>query len=519
MVDRINNTKRLAKNTLMLYARMLFGLVVSLYTSRVILAALGESDYGIYNVVGGVVSMFSMLTTSLSQAISRFQTYELGKGDKERLSTAYSASFFLMLALSVIVFVLVESVGVWFLNTHMSIPTGRMGAANVVLQCTLVTFISSLLIVPYSASVVSHENMSVFAIISIAEVLFKLFIALFLAHACYEGDKLIVYAVLLVVSTIVIQIVYASYCHKHYEECHLKMVKFSENKVYKEILSFTGWNFLGNAASVLSNQGINIVLNMIYGPVVNTARGLAMTVNNTLANFVNNFTIALNPQIIKAYAAKEHDYLLSLVYRGAKFSCYIMLLLGLPVMLETEFLIDLWLVNVPDHTVNFVRLVMMLVIIDLFSNTLGVTLIATGKIRGYQISNGIVQIVYFLLAFFLLRQGFQPEMCYFIGLIVPLTSFFFRLYFCKKYVRINIVSYLKKVVLVVFFVMLLSAILPLFFHFTMEYGWPRFCLVVLTSLICTCVFVMTVGCSRQERNYVIRALMRVLSLFKKDRGQ
>ena len=247
-----------------------------------------------------------------------------------------------------------------------------------------------------------------------------LFLALFLAYAGYEGDKLIVYAVLLVVSTILIQIVYALYCHKHYEECHLKMVKFFENKVYKDILSFTGWNFLGNAASVLSNQGLNIVLNMIYGPVVNTARGLAMTVNNTLANFVNNFTLALNPQIIKAYAAKEHDYLMSLVYRGAKFSCYIMLLLGLPVMLETEFLIDLWLVDVPDHTINFVRLVMILVSLDLLSNTLGVTLIATGRIRGYQIACSVIQVINFLFVFLLLRQGFQPEMCYIIGLIITL---------------------------------------------------------------------------------------------------
>ena len=295
MTEQAENTKRIAKNTLMLYVRMLFGMLVSLYTSRVVLQALGVEDYGIYNVVGGVVTMFSMISNSLSASVSRFLTFELGKGNMEGVKRVFSTSLSIQVALAFIVIVLSESIGLWFLNTHMSIPENRLYAANWVFHASVFTFVINLLSVPFCASIVSHEQMSAFAYIGILDVVLRLFIVLFIAYSGLVFDRLIVYALLLVGVVCIMQAIYWSYCTWNFEECKLRL-KFDTN-YWKEMSSFAGWNFIGGSASLLKDQGVNILLNLFLGPIVNAARGISNTVNNVLASFANNFMTALNPQI------------------------------------------------------------------------------------------------------------------------------------------------------------------------------------------------------------------------------
>lgn len=295
MTSQAENTKRIAKNTLVLYVRMLFGMLVSLYTSRIVLQALGVEDYGIYNVVGGVVAMFSMISSSLSSSVSRFLTFELGKGNLEGLKRVFSTSLSIQAALALIIVLLSETVGLWFLNTHMTIPTNRLYAANWVFHASVFTFVINLLSVPFSASIVSHERMSAFAYIGILDVILRLLIILFIAYSGLEFDRLIVYALLLVGVVCIMQTIYWRYCTRNFEECRLKLS--FDVSYWKEMSSFAGWNFIGCTAVLLKDQGVNILLNLFMGPVVNAARGIANSVNNVLSSFAGNFMTALNPQI------------------------------------------------------------------------------------------------------------------------------------------------------------------------------------------------------------------------------
>ena len=310
------NNKRIAKNTLLLYVRMLFMMVVSLYTSRVILNALGVEDFGIYNVVGGVVTMFSIISSSLSSAISRFLTYELGKGNQTKLNKIFSASVSIQLLLSLIIVVLIESVGVWFMNVKMTIPESRMTAANWVLQFSIVTFVINLISVPYNAAIIAHEKMSAFAYISILEAVCKLAIALLIMVSSI--DKLIFYAILMCAVAVVIRFIYGHYCKKNFAECTYHF--HWDKDILKQMFGFAGWNFLGSGSFLLMTQGVNILMNMFFGVTLNAARGVANQVDNAVQQFVTNFTTAINPQITKSYATGNLSYMHQLVSAGSKYS-------------------------------------------------------------------------------------------------------------------------------------------------------------------------------------------------------
>ena len=405
MDSHAENTKRIAKNTLMLYIRMLFSMLVSLYTSRVVLNTLGVEDYGIYNVVGGFVAMFSLISNSLSASVSRFLTFELGRGDMERLKETFSTSLMIHLALAGIVFLLAESIGVWFLNTQMTIPGERLYAANWVFQASVLTFVINLLSVPFSASIVSHERMSAFAYIGILDIVLRLLIVLFIAYSGWNFDRLIIYSLLLVGVVCIMQAIYWNYCTRNFEECKFGF-SFDVN-YWKEMSSFAGWNFIGCTAGLLKDQGVNILLNLFIGPIINAARGIANTVNNVLASFSGNFMTALNPQITKSYAAGNYDYMYSLVERGSRFSYYILLLFALPMLFETEFVLTLWLKHYPEHTVNFVRLILIVTMCDILSNTLINLQVATGKIRNYQLTVGGMLLMNFPLSYICLSDARQ----------------------------------------------------------------------------------------------------------------
>lgn len=498
------NTKRIAKNTLMLYVRMLFSMLVSLYTSRVVLNTLGVEDYGIYNVVGGFVAMFSLISNSLSSSTSRFLTFELGKGNAERLKQVFSTSLAIHVVLIAVILVLMETIGVWFLNARMTIPSERLYAANWVFQASVLSFLFRLFSVSYNAAIMAHERMKAFAYIGILDVILRLLIVLFIAHSSWRFDRLIVYAWLLVVVSISMQGIYLCYCKRNFEECRLRL--HFDKECWREMSAFAGWNFIGCTAGLLKDQGVNILLNLFVGPVLNAARGIAMSVNTAIGNFSGNFMAALNPQITKSYAAGEHSYMMSLVERGSRFSFYILLVLALPVLMETDFVLTLWLKQYPAHTVNFVRLVLLLSMLDILSNTLITLQTATGRIRNYQLAVGGMLMLNFPLSYICLWIGLPPESVLFVALSVSLGCLMLRLLFLKRMVALSVRNYLYNVCLNVFLVFLAASVIPAMLWIRMEEGWLRFVFVTIFCIICSLLAIYKIGCSVSERQFMIEKI-------------
>lgn len=507
------NTKRIAKNTLMLYGRMLFSMVVSLYTSRVILNALGVVDYGIMGVVGGFVSMFSLISSSLSSAVSRFLTFELGRGDMDRLKRAFSTSLLIHILLAFVILIVAETVGVWFVNNKMTIPADRLYAANWIFQASILSFMFGLFSVPYNASIVSHERMSAFAYIGILDTTLKLLIVLFIAHCRWHFDKLITYSILLTAVSIMLQLIYLIYCRRHFEECRLK-ISF-DKEFWKEISAFSVWNFIGCTAAILKDQGVNVLLNIFVGPVLNAARGIAGSVNGAVSGFAGNFMVALNPQITKSYASGDIKYSHYLVERGSRFSFYILLLFAVPILIETEFVLTIWLKQYPEYTVNFVRLVLLLSLVEVLSNALITLLLATGRIRNYQIVVGGILLLNFPVSYICLKCGLSPEFTYWVAIIVASLCMLARLLFLRTLAQFSIGDFLRNVVLKVFTVTLCASPFPMCLRLFLPPGWYRFAMVTLVSFVTTTICVMLIGCSKGERIYIIKKILALIDKLKR----
>ncbi len=502
MSQSSTNNKRIAKNTLLLYIRMLFMMVVSLYTSRVVLNALGVEDFGIYNVVGGVVAMFSMLSGSLSAAITRFITYELGTGNKENLKKIFSSSVTIQIGLAVLIILLAEAIGVWFLNVKMNIPDSRMVAANWVFQFSILTFAINLISVPYNASIIAHERMSAFAYISILEATGKLAIAFLIVIS--PIDKLIFYAILMCAVALIVRFAYGAYCKKHFEECTYHFI--FDKDLLKRMFGFAGWNFIGASSAVLRDQGGNVVINLFCGPTVNTARGIAFQVNNAISGFVTNFMTALNPQITKSYASGDRDYMMTLIYQGARLSFYMLLLLSLPVLVNTHYILSLWLKIVPDHAVLFVQLVLIFAMSESISNPLITAMLATGKIRNYQLIVGGLQLMNLPVSYVLLRMGVFPEIVIVVAIAISQCCLSARLLMLRGMIGLSVRKYLKKVYINVLIVTVIAAILPFWLTNVLTESFMNFILLSLATLICTGVTIYYVGCNKAERQFVLNKL-------------
>lgn len=502
MTDTSANNKRIAKNTLLLYFRMLFMMAVSLYTSRVVLNALGVEDFGIYNVVGGIVAMFSMLSGSLSAAITRFITYELGTGNKKNLKKIFSSSVTIQIGLAVLIALLAEAVGVWFLNVKMNIPETRMVAANWVFQFSILTFAINLISVPYNASIIAHERMSAFAYISILEAIGKLAIAFLIVIS--PMDKLIFYAILMCAVALIVRFAYGAYCKKHFEECTYHFI--FDKDLLKRMFGFAGWNFIGASSAVLRDQGGNVVINLFCGPTVNTARGIAFQVNNAISGFVTNFMTALNPQITKSYVSGDRDYMMTLIYQGARLSFYMLLLLSLPVLVNTHYILSLWLKIVPDHAVLFVQLVLIFAMSESISNPLITAMLATGKIRNYQLIVGGLQLMNLPVSYVLLRMGVFPEIVIVVAIAISQCCLSARLLMLRGMIGLSVRKYLKKVYINVLIVTVIAAILPFWLTNVLTESFMNFILLSLATLICTGVTIYYVGCNKAERQFVLNKL-------------
>ena len=506
MDSHSENTRRIAKNTLMLYVRMLFGMLVSLYTSRVVLQALGVEDYGIYNVVGGFVAMFSMISASLSSSVGRFLTFELGKGDVDALKRVFSTSLSIHVVLSVIIVLLAETIGIWFLNTHMTIPEARLYAANWVFQASVFTFVINLWSVPFSASIVAHERMSAFAYIGILDIVLRLVIVLFIAYSGIDFDRLIVYALLLVAVVCLMQMIYWRYCYRNFEECRISL--YFDTRYLKAMSSFAGWSFIGCMAGLLKDQGVNILLNIFGGTILNAARGISNSVNVAVASFAGNFMSALNPQITKSYASKDYNYMLNLIEQGSRFSFYIMLIFVLPIFFETEFILTLWLKQYPEYTATFVRLTLLLSLCDIISNPLITLQSATGKIRSYQIVVGSILLMNFPLSYYCLSMNFSPESTLFVAIFISIVCLVARLIFLKKTIVFSITNFVKHVCFNILKVFISSMAIPLLLYIFLSDGLIKHIIVIWGTLICTLISIIFIGCSVKEREFLLQQIKK-----------
>ena len=507
------NNKRIAKNTLLLYFRMLFTMAVSLFTSRVFLNTLGVEDYGIYNVVGGVVAMFSMLSGSMSSSISRFITFELGRSDKKRLMTVFSTGVSIQLGMSLIILLVAETVGVWFLNYQLNIPEERMHAANWVFQCSILTFIFGLLSVPYNAAIIAHEKMSAFAYISIIEVALKLIIVYLLTISPY--DRLITSSVLFMFVGVLIRLIYGYYCKRHFAECTYQLIY--DKGILKSMTSFAGWNFLGNGAYMLNTQGVNILMNMYFGVSVNAARGAATQVDVALKRFVNNFTTAVNPQITKSYAQGDLESMHKLVCRSAKFSAFLMIFFAVPIILETDKILTLWLKNPPAYSSIFVKWIIISSFMDtVLANSLVTSMFATGNIKRYQIIVTTVGCLVFPLSWMAYQIGLEPQVGYMLYFVIYSILLFVRLYLLRSMVKLPVMMSVREVLFKITPVMVISFAIPSVLLFVLDKSLLRLIAVVLLSMTVTSMTSYFIGLTECEKKYILGILEKI-PIFKKLR--
>lgn len=508
MSDNTTNNKKIAKNSLLLYVRMAFLMIVSLFTSRVILETLGIDDYGIFNVVGGLVAMFTILSGSFTSAITRFITFELGKNNQKRLNSVFSTSMNIQIGISIIVFFVAEIVGLWFLNYKMNIPVDRMEAANIVLQCSLGIFVVNLISIPYHAELIAHEHMGTYAYISILDVLLKLAIAYVIFFMSI--DRLSSYAILLLLEALFIRLIYGLYCKRKFEECTYRFV--NDKTMFIEMAKFAGWNFLGVCAGTLNTQGVNILMNLYFNVSVNAARGVAVQAGAAISQFVHSFTTAVNPQITKSYAAGNIEYLHSLVCKSAKFSTYLFLLIAIPLSIEAPMIFSIWLKDVPDFSIIFFRLSILTILIDnVLANPIRIAVFATGDIRKYQMKVTLVGALVFPITWIAYLLGTGPEWTYIIYFLVYCFVLVVRLKVLSDKVDIPVYRFTKDVLFNILPIIFLSYTLEWVIVSTMEENILR---VFFTAVICTvltCMMIYMIGLTKGEKSTIVNKIQNFIT--------
>jgi O-antigen/teichoic acid export membrane protein len=484
-------------------------MLVNLYTVRVVLNTLGAEDYGIYNVVAGVVAMFGFLSGSMAQASQRYFSFELGREDYERLKHVFSVSLIIYVFIAVFVFVLAETLGLWFVKNKLVIPTERKIAALLVYQCSIISSLFTILTTPYMAAIIAHENMNIYAYISIIDVALKLAVIYILR--LLSVDKLILYGILLSIVAFINIIIYKVICIRKYNECRFKL--YWNIFLFKEVIGYTGWNLFGNIAWLARNQGINILLNIFFGPLINAARGIASQINTVVSSFGSNFAISVYPQIIKSYAIMDSKFYWDLTIKSSKFCYFLFLILSMPLLLETDFILALWLKNVPEYTVVFTRLILMDALLVSFTYSFSAANQATGNIKAYQLIVGGFLILNIPTAILFFLLGFGPEVAMIISVVFSICALIVRLIILKKQVDFPVVQYLKDVILVACIVTGMSLVVPLGMHFILQNLFIRFLVVCCTSLLCCSTVIYFVGLNKDEQKYIWGIVQYKVHLF------
>ncbi len=501
--------KRIARNTILLYIRTFLILIISLYTSRVVINTLGIEDYGIYNVVGGFVAMFSIISATLTGTTQRYLTFELGKVDNEKSKEVFGAALNIHIGLSLILLLLLETIGLWFINVHLNIPSERLYATNWVYQCSLLTFLLNILSAPYNAAIIAHEKMGAFAYISLLEVVLKLIAVLLLAFSPF--DQLIYYSILLLLVAIVIRMIYTIYCKIHFDET--KYVFCRNKSLYRDMAGFAGMTFLGGLSNILSNQGVNILLNLFFGVTVNAARGISVQVQGAVTKFVMDFTTAINPQITKSYAANDIERSLDLVYKGSRFSFYLLLMLALPIMFKTPYILQLWLKQYPEFTVAFVVLTLILAMTEVLSTTLTTAIFATGTIKNFCLWIGGLRLLNLPICYVLLKMGGAPTDVFYVLITMNIVLLFVRIIVISKLTNTNGYLFVKNVV----YRVILVAIAATGVTFLINKICPDTILGLLFLAILSCsmssLIIYSLGLKKTERQAINHVVNSKISNF------
>lgn len=502
MLQSQDNNTRIAKNTIFLYFRMILLMVVSLFTSRIVLSTLGISDYGIYNVVGGFIGMFAFLNGAMSGCTQRFITIALGKGDDRNLKKVFSTCVITHGIIALLVFLLAETVGLWFVLEKLVIPAERMTAAMVVYQCSIVSTMVMIMSFPYNADIIAHERMSAFAYISI----FETFANLGIVYVLHIGnfDKLSLYAILLLGVKVSVILVYRIYCKRHFVEATFHWI--FDSVLFKKMLSFAGWNLWGGMAGTLMGQGINVLLNMFFGPTVNAARGAAVQVQSAVQMFATNFQTALNPQMMKTYAAGDLESMHVLLFRSAKFTFMLLLCLMLPLMLEIDTILGLWLKEVPENTNIFVCLMLCISMVDAVSNPFMTASAATGRVKVYQSVIGGILLSIVPIAYIVLRLGAEPYAVFIVHLVVAISAFIARIFIIRNMIKLSVREYILKAMLPCVSVALPSIGLSLAAKWLMPDGFVYAVIVILLACFMVATFSLLFGLSRNERTFIFSRL-------------
>lgn len=504
-------SKRIAKNTLMLYGRMLFSMIVTLYTSRVVLNTLGVEDFGIYSLVAGVIIMFGFLNNAMSASTQRFLTYESAKGNITNLKNIFNVSITIHLIIAVVIFIIAETIGVWFLNTQLNISPERMTAANWVFQFSIFSFVVSVCLVPYNAVIIANEKMDVFAVIGIVEVVLKLLIVFFLT--IIEFDKLIVYSALLLLVTLIVKFAEAIYCYSCFNEC--KNVTLTWDKdITKEMGAFAGWNLFGVAAGISYGQGVNILLNIFFGTAINASRGIAFQIQGAVSSLITNFQIALAPAITKGYARNENNETFDLVFSSSKLSIYLLLIFSVPLLVETEAILRWWLKIIPEYSVIFTKFIVIDLLISSLSGPLHILVQATGKVKKYQIIVSGMLLLNLPFSYLFLKLGYSPEITIVISIFFSLIALFARLFILHVSIQFPINEYLKKVVFRVVIVAFISWVIPYYISFYLQNSFLNFMIICFVSIFCIFLSVFHFGVNSLEKSFIVS---KTLNILKKEK--
>lgn len=503
---------RIIKNTSFLYVRMFIIMMVSLYTSRIVLQSLGVQDYGIVNIVGGIVVSFSFFNTSLTNATQRFLNFELGRGDHREASRIFATSLSLYLCIIVIIFLLSETLGLWFLNSYINIPPTRLNAANYFFQFSILTFCSNMLRIPYNAAIIAYERMDFYAYVSVFEGLLLLLSAYLLMFED-SSDRLVLYSILLFVLSVIINLFYYVYCRK---KISISRERPSfEKRLFSRLMSFSGWTLCVSSANLCVQQVSDLLLNLFCGLSVNAVSGIANQVSGAMFQFVSNFQIAYNPQIVKLYASGRNNDFFNLIIRASKISFFLFSFLVIPFLLYTDFILGIWLGRVPPFLPEFCRLLLIYLLIDSITGPLSTSIQATGDIKYYQLMVSSIMLVSLPIIYFVLDQGYPPYYIWAVRIFINLTLLFTKIYFLGKKINLPVFLYLKAVLLRILVVVLLAFPIP-YLMSTNSPTFSEFISVTLLSIALLSGFAYFLGFNKSERNFCNALLIKGYSLLTRS---
>jgi O-antigen/teichoic acid export membrane protein len=500
------NTARIAKNTLVLYVRQILIMLVSLYTVRVVLNTLGAEDYGIYNVVAGMVVLFSFLNGAMTSATQRFLNYALGENNIEQARDIFSISFIIHAMMALVVAFISETIGLWFFCTHINIPSERWKAALVIYQISIITTGINILRVPYNAVVIAYEKMSFFATASIIENILKFVAAFLLTVILY--DSLIVYAFLICIIGTIMFFIYKFYCNRNFKAANFWHC--NNKDIYQKLIGFSGWSVFGSVANMSSSHGTNVLINMFSTVTVNAAMGIAAQINAAVYQFVGNFQTAFNPQIIKSYANKDYDYFMRLIFRTSKISFVLLFFFALPLYINIEFVLEVWLKTIPDYTVVFTRLILVFSLVDAVSGPLWMSIQATGNIKKYQLIVSCFIFANLPLSFLFLRLGCSPIWVLIVKIMLNVATLIWRMFFLQKHINLPVTGFLYDVIIPIMIITIISTMITLHVHKQFN-GLKSLICSGGTSAICTACLVYLFGINRQEKILLRKLILKMLN--------